>query len=95
MTYEEALKRFKASYERTKDYYDPYWEGSEYREHKEWVEQLEATIKALEKQVPKKPNFTGGWFAQCVSCGSFYDLQSRKYQYSQNCGQAIDWIGLE
>ena len=76
MTYEEALNRFKRTYERIKDYYDPHWEGSEYREHREWVEQIETAISALEKQIPKKPKrinknsvFDGNWKMICPRCG--------------------------
>ena len=53
-------------------------------------------IKALEKQIPKKPTRTRGKYGhtECACCGwvveSFCgDLE--QYPFCPNCGQAIDW----
>lgn len=97
MTYEEALNRFKRTYERIKDYYDPHWEGSEYREHREWVEQLGIAINALEKQIPKKPFRESLADRLCPVCGAYinFDALNEKIEeapeYCSNCGQKIDW----
>lgn len=47
-------------------------------------------IKALEKQIPKKPDFTEDkTFALCPCCNGkgLFDKQ----KYCDNCGQKIDW----
>ena len=63
-------------------------------ESKECVEAV--VIKALKKQIPKKPTRTRGKYGhtECVCCGwvveSFCgDLE--QYPFCPNCGQAIDW----
>ena len=61
----------------------------------EYKECVEATvIKALEKQIPKKPTMGKYGHTECACCGwiveSFCgDLE--QYPFCPNCGQAIDW----
>ena len=45
---------------------------------------LDFTIKALEKQIPKKPNGI-----ECACCGG--DVSIYKVPYCMCCGQTLDW----
>lgn len=56
--------------------------------------------KALEKQIPKKPNLEGDGYADghlvydtwiCPCCEKHYEVDYDDYDYCPNCGQAIDW----
>lgn len=59
----------------------------------------ELAIKALEKQIPKKPNFEGDGFDDkgniiydtwiCPCCEEHYEVDYDNYKYCPNCGQAI------
>lgn len=47
-------------------------------------------IQALEKQIPKKPDFTEDKeFALCPCCNGKGLLNKQKY--CDNCGQKLDW----
>lgn len=49
------------------------------------TESLRLAIKALKKQIPKKPAYQGE-HEKCPTCGSFcIDV------YCAKCGQALDW----
>lgn len=48
---------------------------------------LDLAIKALEKQIAKKPVFAGGKY----SCQCGWDVYRDKQPYCMMCGQAIDW----
>lgn len=100
MTYEKALNRFKQKYELIKDYYDPHWEGSEYREHREWVEQIETAISAIEKQIPQAAEHEDGAWSICPNCGGSIcndteHATNKEVSYCEHCGQAIDWENSE
>lgn len=61
-----------------------------------FAEALEAAIQALEKQIPKKPDFTEDKeFALCPCCNGKGLLNKQKY--CDNCGQKIDldWSNAE
>ena len=53
-------------------------------------EALDIAIKALEKQLPKKPKKNGDL---ACSCGLIIQRKNRRtcLYYCHNCGQAIDW----
>lgn len=54
------------------------------------VEARNMAIKALEKQIPKKPDFTEDkTFALCPCCNG--KGLSDKQKYCDNCGQKLDW----
>ena len=65
------------------------------------IDALEMGIRALEKQVPKKPTYDGDGYAPdgtfvwdewlCPCCGSRYEVDYDDYGYCPNCGQKIDW----
>ena len=55
---------------------------------------FEEAIKALEKQMPKKPSQDSVglyYFPTCPNCHK--ELES--YDHHCECGQALDWEGLE
>lgn len=54
------------------------------------AEALDMAIQALEKQMPKKPDFTEDKeFALCPCCNGKGLLDKQKY--CDNCGQKLDW----
>ena len=58
------------------------------------VEARNMAIKALEKQIPKKPDFTADKeFALCPCCNGKGLLNKQKY--CDNCGQKLDWSDEE
>lgn len=64
----------------------------------------EMAIKALEKQIAKKPTYEGDGYAPdgtlvydtwvCPCCGSSYELDYDDCDYCPNCGQNLDWSDL-
>ena len=66
---------------------------------------IDKAIEALEKQIPKIPDYEGDGYADgfliydtwiCPSCGRYYELDcSDDYIYCPQCGQRIDWSTLE
>lgn len=55
---------------------------------------MELIVKALEKQIPKKPIFSEDkQFALCPCC----DMKglADKQEYCDNCGQKLDWSDKE
>ena len=87
MTAQEAIKRLQ--YERP---------AREY--HSNLNEVFDMAIKALKKQMPKKPDFEGDGYADgqlvydtwiCPHCEKKYEVDYDDYDYCPNCGQAIDW----
>lgn len=66
-------------------------------EHREAVG---VAIKALEKAIPKKPDYEGDGYVQgelfydtwiCPCCETKYEVDYDDYDYCPKCGQAIDW----
>ena len=62
-------------------------------------EAMDVAIKALEKQIPKKPNIEGDGYADgqlvydtwiCPCCEKHYEIDYDSYDYCPNCGQHID-----
>lgn len=54
------------------------------------LKNMEMIVQALEKQMPKKPNFTEDKeFALCPCCNGKGLLDKQKY--CDNCGQKLDW----
>lgn len=53
----------------------------------------EVAINALEKQIPKKPDFTEDKeFALCPCCNG--NGLADKQEYCDNCGPKLDWSGV-
>lgn len=58
------------------------------------AEALDVAIQALEKQIPKKPDFTEDKeFALCPCCNGKGLLDKQKY--CDNCGQKLDWSDVK
>ena len=56
-------------------------------------EEMDIAIKALEKQIPKKPFMYGieEYMATCPNCNKWLEVRSCKI-FCPYCGQMIDWI---
>lgn len=64
-------------------------------------ESVDMAIKALEKQVAKKPSFEGDGYDHdgnlvydtwiCPCCEKHYEVDYEEYDYCPSCGQRIDW----
>ena len=61
---------------------------------------IDMAIAAMEKQIPKKPDFEGDgyWNGQlvydtwtCPNCENRYELDFEEYEHCPNCGQKINW----
>lgn len=62
---------------------------SDWRQYRK-IGTLEECRTAIEKQIPKKPNFTEDKeFALCPCCNGKGLLDKQKY--CDNCGQKLDW----
>ena len=58
---------------------------------------FEEAIEALQKQIPKKPvdNPENGWF-ECPNCGLIvWVYYGTGETHHCDCGQALDWEGIE
>ena len=57
---------------------------------------FEEAIKALEKQIPKMPidNIEREWF-ECPTCGRIIVTYHAGKRHHCECGQALDWEGIE
>ena len=59
---------------------------------------FEDAIKALEKQMPRKPVVSDdGWQISCPNCSAtlIYCLHTSKIDCCDKCGQRLDWEGIE
>ena len=98
MTEIEAIKEFKERIELIEKCYRG--EAGDYKEV------LEIGVKALEKQIPKKPinktrpddyaslAYENCNIVVCPDCGRRLKLKS-KGKYCDKCGQKLDWRGKE
>lgn len=62
------------------------------------AEALDVAIKALEKQIPKKPIEIDIWgeYYECPICNKYaVDNLGCKYKFCRECGQKIDWEAEE
>ena len=56
---------------------------------------IDEAIKAIDKQIPKKPELKGEYYI-CPVCGVYQEyLTDGKPPYCVNCGQALDWQEVE
>ena len=69
------------------------------------IEYKEVAYKALEKQIPKKPDLIGDGYDDngnliydtwiCPCCETQYELDYDDYKFCPKCGQAIGWNEVE
>lgn len=70
------------------------------RRNKVQIMEEECAIYALEKQIPKKPDYEGDGYDEngnliydtwiCPNCGKHYEVDYDDYKFCPECGQAID-----
>lgn len=93
-------KKVREAIERVKNF--PEWNRDDLWLGIEDMEELVNTLTtALEKQLLKKPNFSGdgcapdGTFVydtwECPYCGEEYRVDYDEYDYCPYCGQRLDW----
>lgn len=97
MTYEEAIKEAEIQFDvyenmilYNKDF-EPKNDNSNYERK---IEFLKMAIKALEKQIPKKPvNYDSVPHSRCPVCNNSVKVfeDAHEYHYCLYCGQALDW----
>lgn len=51
---------------------------------------IDEAIKAIDKQIPKKPEIEGEYYI-CPVCGVYQETSEGNPPYCINCGQAIDF----
>ena len=66
----------------------------------DYAEAIEVAIEALEKQIPKKPIYSGGHEYICPNCNRFTRKREQQHgniiiPYCKWCGQALDWRETE
>ena len=67
--------------------------GSQQKRHCENCE-IEAAIKAVDKQIPKKPEIKDGYYV-CSVCGVYQETSEGNPPYCLNCGQRLLWEAEE
>ena len=65
------------------------------------VKGVAMAMQALEKQIPKKPDYEGDGYDDngeliydtwiCPCCEEHYEVDYDNYKYCPNCGQALEW----
>ena len=104
MTYEEkqkAIIRAKKWIQDVIDYHQDVLNGEEPDDiEKAIFEECEVILNALEKQIPKIPDYEGDGYWdgklvydtwKCPNCGKDYEVDYDDYKYCPECGQAIDY----
>lgn len=63
------------------------------QDQQEQVKALQIAVKAVEKQIPKKPkyNLYMSKMPICPSCGHYIKNNTTIQKYCDFCGQAIKW----
>lgn len=56
--------------------------------------EINLAIKAIDKQIPKKPELEGEYYI-CPVCGVYQETSEGNPPYCINCGQAIGWEAKE
>ena len=52
--------------------------------------EINAAIKAIDKQIPKKPEIKDGYYV-CPVCGVYQETSEGNPPYCINCGQRLLW----
>lgn len=83
MTASEAIEFLRIHFEYLKERWKPHPDYNV-------LEAIRFAISAIEKQIPKKPDFTEDKeFALCPCCNG--NGLADKQEYCDNCGQKLDW----
>lgn len=99
MTKQEAIEELKKLYPKTCKLINGSYRGGLDDHNSKGGIALDVAIKALEKQVPKAPCYSGdGYYNgemvidtwECPCCGKQYEVDYDDYKYCPNCGQCID-----
>ena len=56
--------------------------------------EINAAIKAIDKQIPKKPEIKDGYYV-CPVCGVYQETSEGNPPYCINCGKRLLWEGEE
>lgn len=87
MTASEAIEFLRIHFEYIKERWKPHPDYNV-------LEAIRFAISAIEKQIPKKPDFTEDKeFALCPCCNG--NGLADKQKYCDNCGQKLDWSDEE
>lgn len=87
MTASEAIEFLRMHFEYLKERWKPHPDYNV-------LEAIRFAISAIEKQIPKKPDFTEDKeFALCPCCNG--NGLADKQKYCDNCGQKLDWSNEE
>lgn len=87
MTASEAIEFLRIHFEYLKERWKPHPDYNV-------LEAIRFAISAIEKQIPKKPDFTEDKeFALCPCCNG--NGLADKQKYCDNCGQKLDWSDTE
>lgn len=87
MTAKKAIEFLRMHFEYLKERWKPYPDYNV-------LEAIRFAISAIEKQIPKKPDFTEDKeFALCPCCNG--NGLADKQKYCDNCGQKLDWSDEE
>ena len=79
--------------------------AEKYQGKDEYAEVTIVIKQALEKQIPKRPDYEGDGYDEngmiildtwiCPCCEEYYEVDYDHYDHCPNCGQAIDWSDTE
>ena len=79
--------------------------AEKYQGKDEYTEVTLVIKEALEKQIPKRPDFEGDGYDEngyliydtwiCPCCEEHYEVDYDDYKHCPNCGQAIEWSDAE
>ena len=61
----------------------------------EFDDAIYVAIEALEKQMPKKRIERIDSYSYCPKCDAVLSANFYKARYCHNCGQRLDWEGIE
>ena len=93
MNYKEALAEITYQLKGVGDYDVVYWDCIP-------TAILNVCVEALEKQIPKEPNYQYDGYAdglpvwdiwECPSCGAEFEIDYDKHKHCPECGQKLDW----
>ena len=89
MTREEARRYWTARYEAARKWDDPYWEASERKEHRRYVDALNTAIEALSAEAVQGEWINAGVLTvRCSNCKSeFHELEAMNF--CPNCGKKM------